>query len=151
MWLTSSGGLQPEISSPEETKGTLDRVRPETEAGTGRGEVALHLKRVCSSSSWLPELLGLGKAQNAGPTESAPLWSTREPEPERLTSGSARNSGPAPCRATWSLSSIDRESTHAVSRGKPSVAETLQALPTHSSDICLQRPSLPTAQLNKRT
>ena len=38
--------------------------------------------------------------------------------------GSARNAGPAldsSCRATWSLSSVDGESTHAVSRGKSSV------------------------------
>ena len=63
--------------------------------------------------------------------------------------GSARNSGPAPCRATWSLTSVDRESTHTVSRGKPSVAGTLRVIPTHASDICLQCPSLPTARLNK--
>ena len=31
--------------------------------------------------------LDLGRAQNAGPTESAPLWSTRVPEPERLRPG----------------------------------------------------------------
>ena len=29
----------------------------------------------------------LGRAQNAGPTKSAPLWSTLEPEPERLRPG----------------------------------------------------------------
>ena len=29
----------------------------------------------------------LGRAQNAGPTESAPLWRTREPEPEWLRPG----------------------------------------------------------------
>ena len=29
----------------------------------------------------------LGRAQNAGPTESVPLWNTREPEPEWLRSG----------------------------------------------------------------
>ena len=29
----------------------------------------------------------LGRAQNAGPTESVPLWSTREPESERLRPG----------------------------------------------------------------
>ena len=66
--------------------------------------------------------------------------------------GSARNAGPAldsSCRATWSLSSVDQESTHAVSGGKPSVAETLHALPTQTSDICLQCSSLPTARLNK--
>ena len=31
--------------------------------------------------------LDLGQAQNAGPTKSAPLWSTREPEPEGLRPG----------------------------------------------------------------
>ena len=30
---------------------------------------------------------GLGRAPNAGPTKSAPLWSTREPEPEQLRPG----------------------------------------------------------------
>ena len=30
-----------------------------------------------------------------------------------------------PCRATWSLSTVDQESIHSVSRGKPSVAQTL--------------------------
>ena len=34
-------------------------------------------------------------------------------------------------------------------RGKPSVAQTLRALPIHASDICLQCSSLPTAHLNK--
>ena len=29
----------------------------------------------------------LGRAQNTGPTESVPLWSTQEPEPERLRPG----------------------------------------------------------------
>ena len=29
----------------------------------------------------------LGRAQNTGPTKSAPLWSTQEPEPERLRPG----------------------------------------------------------------
>ena len=53
------------------------------------------------------------------------------------------------CRATWGLSSVDWESTHAVSAGKLSMAQTLQALPTHTSDICLQCSSLPKTQLNK--
>ena len=36
----------------------------------------------------------LGWAQNAGPTKSAPLWSTRKPEPEQLLDlGSAWNPG----------------------------------------------------------
>ena len=54
-----------------------------------------------------------------------------------------------PCRAIWSLSSVHRESTYAVSKDKPSVAQTLWALPTHTSYICLQCSSLPKAQLNK--
>ena len=65
--------------------------------------------------------------------------------------GRARNSGPAPCRATWSLSCIDGECTCAVNGDKPSVAGTLRVRPTHTSDICLQCPSLPTARLNKPT
>ena len=32
----------------------------------------------------------LGRAQNAGPTESVPLWSTPVPEPERLRPGKCR-------------------------------------------------------------
>ena len=36
-----------------------------------------------------------------------------------------------------------------MSGGKPSVAETLGALPTDASVTYLQHPSLPTAQLNK--
>ena len=38
-----------------------------------------------------------------------------------------------------------------MSGGKHSVAGILWVLPTHTSDICLQRPFLPTAQLNKQT
>ena len=95
----------------------------------------------------------LGRAQNAGPTESVPLWSTREPEPEQLRPGKCMQPRAHfrqfPCRATWSLSSVDWENTHAVNGGKPSVAKTLRALPTHASDICLQCSSLPTARLNK--
>ena len=91
----------------------------------------------------------LGRAQNTGPTKSAPLWSIRVPEPKRLRPGKCMQPRACfrqfPCRATCSLSIVDWESTHAVSGGKPSVAQTLQA---HASDICLQCSSLPTAQLN---
>ena len=41
--------------------------------GTRRGEGALHPGRVHPSSSWLPELLRPGKAQNTGATESTLL------------------------------------------------------------------------------
>ena len=54
-----------------------------------------------------------------------------------------------PCRTTWRLSSVDWESTHAMSEGKPNVAEKLRALPTHASDIYLQCSSIRTTQLNK--
>ena len=64
--------------------------------------------------------------------------------------GTARSTGPAPYRAAWSLSSVERKA-HTVSGGKPSVAGALRALPTQASDVCLQRPSLPAARLNKRT
>jgi len=50
-----------------------------------------------------------------------------------LDLGSAYNPGPASdssLQRNLELSSVDRESTHAVSGGKPSVAETLQ---THTS------------------
>ena len=50
--------------------------------GTRRGRATPHPERVCSSSSWLPELLRPGKAQNSGPNKSAHLWSTRELEPQ---------------------------------------------------------------------
>ena len=97
--------------------------------------------------------LDLGRAQNAGPTKYVPLWSTREPEPEKLRPGKCMQPRARfrqfPCRATWSLSSVDRESTGAMNGGKPNVVPTMRALPTHASDICLQRSSLPTAQLNK--
>ena len=69
-----------------------------------------------------------------------------------LDLGSACKPGPPqifPSRAIYSLNSVDWESTDALSGGKPSVAETLRALPTHATDICLQCFSLPTAQLNK--
>ena len=75
----------------------------------------------------------LGRAQNAGPVECVPLWSTQEPEPEKLRPGKCTQTGACfrrfPCRATWSLSSVDRESTHAMSRRKPSVAQTIVSIP----------------------
>ena len=102
---------------------------------------------------WSPELLRPGKGTKQGQTKSMPLWSTPEPEPEWIRPGRCTQPRARfrqfPCRATWSLSSVDWESTHAVSGGKPNVAQTLRALPTHASDICLQCSSLPTAQLNK--
>ena len=121
--------------------GGSDKSQPSTGGNCAR-QAPGHLS--CSDLGW---------AQNAGPTKSAPLWSTREPEPEQLRPGKCMQPRACfrqfPCRATWSLSSVDQESTHTVSGGKPSVAQTLRALPTHASDICLQCSSLLTARLNK--
>ena len=98
--------------------------------------------RVRSPSTWSPELLGLGKGTKPDPTESVPLWSTQKHEPEQLKPGKytqpRAHFRQFPCRATWNLSSVDWESTHAVNRGKPSVAQTHRTLPTHTSDNCLQ-------------
>ena len=121
----------------------------------GGGDKTHHTWGVCARQA--PGHLScsdLGRAQITGPTESAPLWSTRETEPEQLRPGKCTQPRACfrqfPCRATWSLGSVDCESTHAVRGGKPSVAKTLQALPTHTSDIHLQCYSLPTPRLNKR-
>ena len=89
------------------------------------------------------------RAQNASPTESAPLWSTWVPEPECLDLGSAYNPGLASDSSQQSNLEPKqcRQGKHTCREwGKPSVAETLQA---HASVICLQRSSLPTARLNK--
>ena len=48
-------------------------------AGVAEGKGTPHLARG-RPSPWLPELLRPGKAQNAGATESALLWSTRKLE-----------------------------------------------------------------------
>ena len=145
-------------SAAQKTHGTPEMARPLCTQETGRLGWGRHKRHPLLGESMLtkhlvPELLGPGKGTNAGPTESVPLWSTREPEPEWLRLGKCTQPRALlrrfPCRAPWSLSSVDWESTHAMSRGKPSVAQTRRALPTHASDICLQYSSLPTAQLKK--
>ena len=103
-----------------------------------------------SSSSWLPEegfLAGEGTKRRLNRVCAFV---------EYPKTGTTRNSGPVPYRAAWSLSIVDGESIHAMIWGKPSVARTLQVLPTQASDICLQCPSLPHStneqvNLNKRT
>ena len=61
-----------------------DRCRQKLRLMLQRGEGLLLLGRVHSSSSWLPELLVPGKAQNAGATESMLFWSTRKLEPHAM-------------------------------------------------------------------
>ena len=149
--MISAGRVAARDQHPRRDTRCTGPARWETEVGTRREEVMLHLGRVRSSSSSFPELLHWGRHKT-----QAQLSLNLCGVPENLNLsvlglGSARNSGPAPCRAAWSLSSVDRESTHAMSWGKPSVAGTLRVLPTRASDICLKCFSLPTAKLNKRT
>ena len=55
---------------------------PKLRLGPRRAEGMPHLGRLRPSSSWLPELLGPGKAPNAGVAFcSVLLWNTRELEP----------------------------------------------------------------------
>ena len=66
------------------------RTRPahlETEAGTLEGIRHTAPRENALVKLLAAELLGPGKAQNTGPTESAPLWSTQKPEPEWLRPG----------------------------------------------------------------
>ena len=69
--------------------------------------------------------LDLGSARNPGPASDSSQQSNLEPEQYRLGKHT---------RHEW---------------GQTNVTQTLRALPTHASDICLQCSSLPAAQLNK--
>ena len=129
---------------------------PRKQSGWNQGSDKMHSPNLGEWTRQAPghlSCLDLGRAQNAGPIDSVPLWSTQEhetewPSPGKCTQLMARFRQ-FHFRATWSLSSVNWESTHAKSRGKPNVAQTLQAVPTCTTDICLQCSSLPTAQLNK--
>ena len=92
-----------------------------------------------------PELLGSGKGTKRRPNrESAPLRTTRVPEPEWPGPGKYRQPRaghgwfPAEQPRAWAAWA---ERLHAPwTGGRPSVAEALRA---HTSVICLQHPSLP--------
>ena len=83
----------------------------------------------------------LGRAQNAGPTESAPLRTTWVPEPEWLRPGMCMQRVPG--GATESLSSMGRKGTRTMSGGQAQcgwdTASTRQcylfaaSLPPHSA------------------
>ena len=92
-----------------QTAGTREVIRRTAHLGQCACQAPGHL------SCW-----DLGRAQNSHPTESVPLWSSREPEPERLRPGKGTKAwacfGQFPCRAPWSLS---QESTGAVSGANP--------------------------------
>ena len=79
------GGSQPEISFPEGTQGAPDRCTGKLRLGPWRGWGALHpggSVPVKLLAAWAARA---GKAKNTGPTESASLWRTQEPEPEGIS------------------------------------------------------------------
>ena len=97
--LTSTRKVAARDQIPEETHSTPETALPlriqETKR-LGRGDKTHHTWGVCTRQA--PGRLSssdMGRAQNAGPTESAPLWSTQEPEPEWLRPENAQNPGPA--------------------------------------------------------
>ena len=105
--MTSTRSVTARNQLPRRDTGAPDQCTQKLRPGPWRGEGSLNRGRVRSSSSWLPELLRLGKAQNAGPAESVVLWSTQKPEPEWLRPGKctqrrarSRESSPEPdqCR-----------------------------------------------------
>ena len=90
-----------------------------------------HPGRVCPLSSWLPELLGPGKAQNAGPTESELLWNTQKLEPHP-TQGPLHIEQPG--------SSVDGKHT-SVSEANPVWPEHCECYPHTAISVCSAPPS----------
>ena len=116
-----------------------DKLQPST-GGNDTHQTPGHLS--CSDLGWRktqaqPSLRLCGVPENLN-LRGLDLGSTGKPGPE---SDSFQQSN------LESESSVDWESTHAMSGGQTSVAELLRA---HASDICLQCSSLPKARLNKR-
>ena len=103
--------------------------------------------RVRLPNPWSPQLLKSGKGTKHRPNRACAFVGYPRTEPERLRPGKCAQPRACfrqfPYRATWSLSSVDQESTHAMSGGKPNMAQTLQAGPSHTSNICLKCSSLP--------
>ena len=138
------GGSQLESNSPKQTQGA--------EAGTAEGR-----RRTAPRESALVSLLAawaarVGKAQNAGPTESASLWSTQEPESEWLR--------PGKCTQLRAHSLESSQEPEQYRRGKhtpyaganpvwPEHCECSPHMPV--TFVCSTPPSLPTARLNKWT
>ena len=86
-----------------------------------------------------PSLCPCGALQNLN-LSSLDLGSAGNP-------GTALDSSSSEQPGAWAVQT--QKAKVPVSGGRPSVVQTLQALPTHASVICLQCSSLPTAQLNK--
>ena len=94
--LTSAGRVAARDQLPRGAHGTpemvlLLRTRGAEHPGPrGWQDVPPHLGRERCQAPSHPSCSDLGRAQNTGPTESAPWWSTQEPEPERLRPGKCR-------------------------------------------------------------
>ena len=92
----------------------LRRTRGTNRPGPGRWlRHTDHLGQCTCQAPGHLSCLDLGRAQNAHPTDSVPLWSTQEPEQLRPGKFPKRKAhfGQYPCRAPWSLSSVDPGST----------------------------------------
>ena len=119
--LRSCAGCTPRKQSSRDGGG--DKSQPST-GGDHARQAPGHLS--CSD---------LGSAQNAGPTQSAPLWSTREPEPERLRPGKCTQP------RQYRLGKHTRPE-----RGQTQCGRDTASI---ARDTCWQCSSLPTARLNK--
>ena len=100
-------------------------VHPENQAAETGEAISNHAHKTLHHLSYSD----LGRAQNAGPTESAPLRTTQVPEPERLRPGRCMQPRASLRRFPAGLSSVGREGTCAVSGGRPSVAATPERTP----------------------
>ena len=117
----------------------------------GTGEVISHSDHARQTPGHL-SYSDLGRAQNAGPTESVPLRTTRVSEPERLRPGKAYNSGLA-SDSSWQSNlepkqcRLGKHTRH--EQGQAQGGGDTESIPTHAGDICLQCSSLLTVQLKK--
>ena len=110
-WHTGDSSLA--ASPGSQAAGTGDVIR-QTHHLPGESARAKHLV-TWNARTW--------EEHKRGPTKSTPLWSTPEPKPEWIRPGKCTQTmvyfRQFPCRATWNLSSVDRDSTHAVSGANP--------------------------------
>ena len=92
----------------------------------------------------------LGRAQNAGPIKSVPLWSTQELNLSGLDLGSACNPGPtSDCSRQSNLEPEQCRQGKHTRRERGANAVWLNYRHETASVIYWQRPSLSTARLNK--
>ena len=97
----------------------------------------------------------LGRAQNTDPTESVPLWSTREPESQQFRPGKCMKHracfGQFPCRTTWKPDQCRPGKHTHHEQGQTQCGPDTASTPHTCHGISLQcsSPHPSTAQLNK--